>query len=153
MPIPDDAPKPKFQTFLPFSDDQLEALNVAHDDIRVVRSETPPAKSWRPSWVPEPEWEVVFRKPVGGEFSFFERHANNENARDRALRLFAKTLIVGVSFGGKITICTNRLDNKQRTDIQNAWDALCEKCPGVHLAADADIQSLSGMAKEEAGKG
>ncbi len=144
---------PQYRIFAPFTDDELEALDVAHKDIRRVTGATPPAKSWRRTEKPEPPWEVVFRKPTGsGEFAFFEKHAHNDSAKDRALRLYAKALIVGVSVGGRKVLNLNSKDNKQNVDIRRAWDLLCEEYPGVHMAAKDEIMDLSGMGKEEAGK-
>ncbi len=154
MPPDESAPTPEFRVFVPFTVDECEALDVAHKDIRRVTGATPPAKSWRPTEKPEPPWEVVFRKPANaGEFAFFERHAHSDAAKDRALRLYAKALIVGVSFGGQKVLNLNHADNKQNVDIRRAWDNLCEKFPGVHMAAQTEIMDLSGMGKEEAGKG
>lgn len=145
------AEAPKYKTFAPFSDEEWQALDVAHGDTRKVRGAVPPPKPWDPS--PEPKWEVIFRKPANaGEFAFFEKHAHSDTAKDRALRLYAKALIVGVSEGGRKVVCLNVNDNKQKNDVRNAWDALCEKFPGIHMAAQQDIMDLSGMGKEEAGK-
>lgn len=151
-PVPNDA-APEYRVFVPFTNDELAELDGAHEDIRVVTGAIPPPKRWKPEEKQEPPWEVVFRKAQGGEGDFFEGHAHSEQAKAKALRLHAKTLIVGVSVGGVKVVCLNRLDNKQKGDVQKAWDRLREKFPGVHMAAQDEIMDLTGMGKEEAGKG
>lgn len=137
--------------FAPFTDDTLAELDTAHDDIRKVRGETPPFKSWRPDYVPEVPWELVFRKPTVGEAESFEGRAHNERAKPSALRDFAKTLIVGVSLDGKQTICIDRRDAK---DVRLAWDALRAKYPNVHISEGVQdaLSSLSGQTSAEGGK-
>lgn len=139
-------------SFVPFSQDTLRELDIAHEDIRVVRGETPPAKSWNPDFKPEHPWEAVFRKPTVGEAESFEGKAHNDRARPAALREFAKALVVGVSLNGKQTTCMDRKDQPSRREVVAAWDALRDRYPNAHVAAQEDIFSLSGQARDEGGK-
>lgn len=138
--------------FLPFSNDQLEALDVAHEDIRHVKGETPPAKPWRTNYEPETPWAAVFRKPTTGEAESFEGKAHNERAAPGAMRDYAKALVVAVSLDGKHTVCLDRADPKSKGEVRKAWDDLRAKYPAAHIAAQADLLSLSGQARDEGGK-
>lgn len=138
--------------FKPFADEQLRALEEAHEEIRVVRGAVPPQRRWIVDDKPEPPWEAVFRKPVTGESDRFEGDAHNDKARAGGLRNLAKAIVVGVSFEGKITICGDRKDLVAVRAVRDAWDELRAKFPGAHMAAQDDIMSLAGMAREEEGK-
>lgn len=148
-----DPKSPKFRAFVPFDNDTLAALDAAHGDIRVVRGETPPAKKWKPDELPEPPWEVVYRKPTQGEADAFEGSVHNERAKSAGLRNLAKATIVGVSVGGIVTTCADRSDAAAVRKVRDAWDALREAHPSVHVASAGDLMSLAGMSAEEEGKG
>ena len=139
-------------TFKPFDNETLAALEGAHEDIRVVRGETPPTKRWNPGAAPEPPWEAVFRKPTIGEAENFEGSAHKEAQRPGGVRNYAKALVVGVSIDGTQTVCMDRLDPKQRAAVREAWDALRAKFPQAHIASQDDLLSLSGQTRDEGGK-
>jgi hypothetical protein len=143
----------KKPSFVPFTTEVLQQLCDAHGDIRVVTGEKPPARHWDPSFVPEHPWQVVFRAPVGtGESDAFEGAAHNDKTKPGALRTFARTLVVGVSFRGEQTICTDRTDRASVNKVREAWDRLRDVCPGVHMASQNDIMSLANMSADETGK-
>lgn len=142
---------PKFKTFAPFTDDELEALDAAHTDIRVVRGATPEPKRWKPSEKPEPPWELVFRRPTSGEASFFER-ALHKDTKDMALRNHAKATVVAVSIGGVKTMVLDANDAMKVKAVRAAFDALRDKYGLAHIAANDALMSLAGMIAEEEGK-
>lgn len=152
MIVPDDKPVslPKYKTFAPFTDEELEALNVAHGDVQLVRGETPPAKSWRPLYKPEPPWECVFRTPNSGECAFFER-ALHKDTKDMALRAFAKGIVAGVSYNGKKTFVLDNDPLKVKA-VREAFDNMRERYGLAHIACNDALMSLSGMVANEEGK-
>lgn len=152
MIVPDDKPVSlsKYKTFAPFTNEELEALNVAHGDVQFVRGETPPAKSWRPLDKPEPPWECVFRAPSSNECSFFER-ALHKDTKDMALRNHAKATVVGVSFNGKKTFALDSDPMKVKA-VREAFDAMRERFGLAHIACNDALMSLSGMVANEEGK-
>lgn len=141
-----------FKVFRPFSGEELAALEASHGEIRVVRGALPPARSWVPDDKPEPPWEAVFRKPTTGESDNFEGAVAKDATKAAALRNLSKAVIVGVSVGGKIATCSDRKDLPSVRAVRDAWDRLRETHPGVHMAAQEDLMSLMGMARDEGGK-
>lgn len=139
--------------FKAFTDDELRALEAAHDEIRVVRGAAPPPRRWAAEDKPEPPWEAVFRKPMTGESDSFEGAAHNDKAKPGALRNFAKAVVVGVSLAGKTATCVDRKDLVSLRATRDAWDALRAQYPGAHMAAQDDLMGLAGMARDEEGKG
>lgn len=138
--------------FLPFDNETLSALEASHGSIRVVRGATPPVKRWNPDATPEPPWEAVFREPTTGEGDNFEGAVHNDRTKAGALRNHAKATVVAVSHGGKHTICSDRRDKPAEKATREAWDDLRRTFPGAHMAAQDDLMSLAGMAKDEEGK-
>lgn len=138
--------------FKPISDDVLVALDEAHNDIRVVKGATPPAKSYRPNVAPETPWQAVFRKPTQGESDAFEGAAHNDKAKPGALRNFAKALVCAVNLDGKVTMYTDRTDLKAVRETRDAWEALRARFGGAHMAAQEDLMDLMGATKDEGGK-
>lgn len=145
-----ETPAPQYRIFAPFTDDELEALNTAHGDIRVVRGATPEPKRWRPAERPEPPWEVVYRSPNSGESGFFER-ALHKDSKDMAMRNHAKATVVGVSIDGKKTLALDGNPMNVKA-TRAAFDALREKHGLAHVAASDALMSLAGMVAEEEGK-
>jgi hypothetical protein len=142
----------KTVSFLTFDDATLQALDAAHGEIRVVRGKKPPAKKWDSSFVPDYPWEAVFRVPTMGESDTFEGTAHNDKARSGGLRNLAKAIVVGVSYGGQRTVCTDRADKASERAVREAWESLRKEFPGAHMAAQDDIMSLASMAADEEGK-
>lgn len=138
--------------FLPFDNETLSALEASHGSIRVVRGATPPVKRWNPDAIPEPPWEAVFRKPTTGEGDAFEGAVHRDDTKAGALRNFAKAVVVAVSLDGKIVVCLDRKDKMSERAAREAWDGLRASYSGAHMAAQDDLMSLAGMAKDEEGK-
>ncbi len=146
------------KSIVPFSDEQLQALDAAFGDVRIVAGKIPDTKPWAakpakdaPSGVALPPWQAVFRKPTLGEGEAFEGAANHEGTRAAAMRNLAKATVVGVSFGGEQTIAAEAGKSGQK-DVRDAWDRIRKDYPLAHIAAKDELQSLLGQEQEQAEK-
>jgi hypothetical protein len=143
------AQAPRYRVFAPFSDDTLCALEEAHGRVAVVRAAAPAKRRWVPNDTPEPPWEAVFREPTVGEAEAYEGHAHHEKARAGMVRNHAKATVVGVSIGGKQTVCMDRADTASVKAVREAWDRLRDRYGAAHLAAQDDLMALMGSVREE----
>lgn len=129
--------------FLPFTDEQLQALEEKFSRIDKCRGETPARRSWHKA-DPEPPWEVVFRAPTMGECDKFEGDANNERAQAGSARNLSRAIVVGVSYKGKILMHDGQRQGAAEKAVREGWDALRQDYPAVHMACAETIKALMG---------